>query len=88
MFRQFDTREPWWSVPPPGYEKLLSRPAEIQVVEQIRMIHGQLEQDIARLSLGPTLMRVDYEDIPKKVQQNSIQTLVAEFHGKMINGSE
>lgn len=53
----------WWSVPPPGYEKLLDLSPEIQVVEQIRMIHGQLEMDIERLSLGSRVMRVKYEDL-------------------------
>ena len=68
--------EPWWSVPPPSYEKLLSCPAETQVVEQIRMIHCQLELDIERLSLGPKVMRADYEEICK-----APSAFIEEFEG-------
>jgi hypothetical protein len=54
--------ETWWSVEPPGIERLLQLPAEEQVVEQVRALDALVAQ--VEASIGcERVLHVSYEDL-------------------------
>lgn len=65
----------WWSVPPPGLDKLRSEAPEVQVLAQIRAIHKQIRTEVERLQLHDRVLWLDYEtlcdDVPASLDMVS-----------------
>ena len=64
----YGSYDPWWSMEPPGIDRLKSLPAAQQVVEQIREIQGLIESDFDRAAVDrKRILTVKYEDFCKDV---------------------
>lgn len=58
----------WWSMEPPGVEKIRQAAPECQVVEQIRAIHDVISND--RCAIGPSrFLDVEYSDFCSDVEK-------------------
>lgn len=71
----------WWSVEPPGIERLLRLPAHEQVVEQVRALDALVAQ--VEVSIGPDrVLHLAYEDLctEPRAQLERIATFAA-AHG-------
>jgi hypothetical protein len=66
---QLGNYETWFSMKPPGYEKMLTFPPHEQVVEQIRAIYGMIYYELEGLP-DNRMIKVRYENLctdPEKV---------------------
>jgi len=58
---RFGDYETWWSVKPPGYEKLAQLPPAEQVVGQVIETERLIEEDLARHVREDRVMRCEYD---------------------------
>ncbi len=69
----------WFSIEPPGIAKLRTLPAHEQAIEQIRAIHGVIEEDEALIG-ADRFMSISYEQLCKNPM--CAMDLVVEFFGR------
>ena len=56
--------ENWWSMEPPGYEKLLGLEPEDQVIQQIKMIYSTIDSDLRKFNCPDNRVHdISYEDL-------------------------